>query len=117
MSKRVFGLGDVSYEEATGVRQVLSDVDIEFFETPPGYPGQGVGTQGLNAAALWVADEDAPKARAEFEKFQAAWRLKVRADAAVSTEQKPHPWALPAKLLFVFFAVVLLMQVVRIFTS
>ena len=115
MSVRVFGLGRVPIEEAEGVRQALIDAGIDFYESPPGSPGVSRGTQGADAAAIWVADDAAAKARLEIDEFQQHWRRDARAKYSISPQKKPHPWAFPFKLLLIFFGVVIFVQLARVF--
>jgi len=115
MSVRVFGLGGVPIEEAEGVRQALVDAGIEFYESPPGSRGVTRGTQGAAAAAIWIADDAADKARSEIDKFQQNWRRDARAKFSISAPQKPHPWAVPFRLLLIFFGMVIIMQLARVF--
>lgn len=72
MSKIVFRLKDVPEEEADGVRELLTDKDIEYFETD-------AGRWGISIGALWVKDnDDFDVARELIEEFQLQYRKDVQ---------------------------------------
>ena len=64
MAKIVFRLRHVPDEEADAVRQLLSDHQIDFYET-------SAGRWGISMPALWVADSnDFNQARQLIDQFQ-----------------------------------------------
>ena len=50
MSKLIFNLKSVPFDEADDVRNVLAENDINFFESPP-------GNWGISVHALWLHDD------------------------------------------------------------
>ncbi len=50
MSKLIFNLKSVPFDEADDVRNLLTDNEIGFFESPP-------GNWGISVHALWLHDE------------------------------------------------------------
>jgi len=77
MSKRIFKLKFVPSDEANGARDALEQAGIQYYETPAGY----LSSIGLNAAGLWVANEDEVAARTVIEDFQKIWLEKVRSES------------------------------------
>lgn len=72
MSKLVFTLRNVTEEEADAVRQLLTQNEIEFFETAP-------GNWGISLPALWLHDAaDFARARALIDAYQEQRRIEVR---------------------------------------
>ena len=72
MSQLVFKLKSVSEAEANGVREVLEQNNIEFYETPGGMFGWSI-------AGIWVKqDNDFEAARSAIEKFQEEYLQAVR---------------------------------------
>ncbi|TCS38743.1 DUF6164 family protein [Reinekea marinisedimentorum] len=72
MSKIVFRLKDVPEEEADAIRALLTDKDIEFFETD-------AGRWGISIGAIWVKDDDDfGVARELIEAFQREHRERVQ---------------------------------------
>jgi hypothetical protein len=72
MSRIVFRLKDVPDEEAGAVRELLSQKDIEFFETD-------AGRWGISIGAIWVKDnDDFDIARELIEAFQVEYRKTVQ---------------------------------------
>ena len=64
MAKLVFRLRNVPDDEAEDVRTLLSDNDIEYFETSP-------GNWGISMPAIWVhKDEDFAPARQLIDHYQ-----------------------------------------------
>ncbi len=77
MSKRVFSLKFVPNDEANGVRNALEEAGIEYFESPPGY----LSSLGLNAAGIWVANNEEDPARTVINAFQKEWLEKIHTES------------------------------------
>ena len=74
MAKIVFRLNHVPEPEADAVRALLSDHQIEFYETDS-------GRWGISVAAIWVNnDEDVFEARKLINEFQTAHTTAMRAE-------------------------------------
>lgn len=74
MSKLVFRLNDVPIDEADGVRTLLKEADIDFYETE-------AGRWGFSVAGIWLKDEDRfEEAREQIEHFQREHVQRVRAE-------------------------------------
>lgn len=72
MAKLVFRLNQVPEAEADAVRQLLTDNEIDFYETQE-------GRWGLSVAALWLKqDDDFAQARALIDEFQQEHSLAMR---------------------------------------
>lgn len=80
-------LRDVPDEEAEGVRALLDDLGVDWYEVPP-------TSFGLSAGSLWIR-EDAEFARAHeaYEDFQARYTERSRAASSEGT-----PTSQPLKL-------------------
>jgi len=64
MSKLIFNLKSVPYDEAEDVKELLTDNHIDFFESPP-------GNWGISVHALWLKDESqAIQAKQLIEEYQ-----------------------------------------------
>jgi hypothetical protein len=83
MPLRVFGLLDVSQDEADGVRNALAEANVEFYETPQ--PTPGFGFKSPADPAIWVSsDQDAKAAQSAIEHFQSTWTRNARRGAWLS---------------------------------
>lgn len=72
MSMLLFRLNNVPDEEAEAVRELLSDNDIEYYET-------SAGTFGISVAAIWLRrDEQREEARRLLDNFQAEHSERMR---------------------------------------
>ena len=72
MAKRIMNLRNVPADEADGVRELLEDLGVAWYETPP-------TAFGLSAGALWIRnDDDYPKVREAYDRFQADWTERAR---------------------------------------
>jgi len=72
MAKIAFRLNNVPEDEANQVRELLTEHNIEFYET-------NAGRWGISIAALWVSnDDDFEKARQFIEPFQQDFTKKMR---------------------------------------
>lgn len=72
MSIRVFSLKNVPDDEAIDVKDLLTEHQIEFYETP-------AGKWGISVPALWLKDEaQLPTARSLIEKYQRDRTVRVR---------------------------------------
>jgi hypothetical protein len=72
MAKIVFRLNHVPETEATLVRDLLTEHDIEFYET-------NAGRWGFSVAAIWLKnDDDFERARALIDDFQQTHSVKMR---------------------------------------
>ncbi|WP_090657805.1 DUF6164 family protein [Nitrosomonas marina] len=72
MSKILFKLNGVPDDEANDVRALLSDNDIDFFET-------AAGNWGVSMPAIWLRDENQfDRARALLDEYQQARTIRMR---------------------------------------
>lgn len=72
MAKLIFRLNNVPEPEADGVRALLDNHNIEFYETHE-------GRWGLSVAAIWLKNnDDFSKARELIDDFQQQHRAKMR---------------------------------------
>lgn len=76
MSKILFRLSGVSEEEASEVRALLEEHEIDFYETT-------AGNWGVSLAAIWVRDESQFEgARALLDKYQQERTVRMKAEYA-----------------------------------
>ena len=76
MARQLFRLRGVPDDEADEVRQLLTDADIDFYETPP-------GNWGVGMPAIWLRDkDDYERARAMIDAYQEQRAATARADRA-----------------------------------
>ena len=106
MSKLVFRLNNVPEEEAQMVRELLTDHNIEFYETH-------AGRWGISVAALWLhQEEDFQRARAIIDEFQQTHHLKMRTEYEQAKEAGLVPtfWQLlrASPLVFITYWVLIL---------
>lgn len=96
MAKRVFSLRDVSDEEAEDVRALLTDNQIEFYET-------SAGRWQISVAALWVRhDDDFSQARTLIDHYQNQRREQFRNQPPTSFWR--HLFSHPVESVFVVVA-------------
>ncbi len=76
MSKILFRLSGVSEEEASEVRALLEEHEIDFYETT-------AGNWGVSLAAIWVRDESqCESARTLLDKYQQERTARMKAEYA-----------------------------------
>lgn len=93
MAKRLMNLRDVPDAEADGVRTMLDELGLEWYEVPP-------TSFGLSAGSLWIRhDADYPRAREAYEEFQAEYTRRSQ-DEGFFDREATHPIRLIAALLF-----------------
>lgn len=98
MAKRLMNLRDVPDAEADGVRAMLDELGLEWYEVPP-------TSFGLSAGSLWIRnDADYERAREAYEDFQAEYTRRSR-----NGEFFDHEAAQPIRLIvaLVFSAAIL----------
>lgn len=72
MARRLLDLRHVPLEEAAALRAELAEHDIDYYELPP-------SAFGISAGSIWVRrDEDWPRAREVFDRFQDDYRDAAR---------------------------------------
>ena len=72
MSKILFRLNGVSEDEIEDVRELLTEHDIDFYETPP-------GNWGISMPAIWVKEEEQfDKAKALLDAYQSERSMRVK---------------------------------------
>ena len=82
MSILIFRLNGVEEDEAGDIRQLLSDNELEFYESD-------AGSWGLGVAAIWLQDEtEQTRARALIDAYQRQRQQQIRDDAS---QHKPAP--------------------------
>ncbi|MBY6205851.1 DUF6164 family protein [Halomonas denitrificans] len=75
MARRLMNLRHVPAEEADGVRTMLDQLGVDWYELPP-------TAFGLSAGSIWIRDnEEYPRARDAFDRFQDEYTARARADA------------------------------------
>ena len=97
MGKRVFETAHAPIEEIDGVKAVLEQAGIRYYETPH-------SNWGFSAAALWVSDpQDYSRARQAIDEFQRQWRDNARKNRV---KGKVNWWYVPP-LLFILVLFIL----------
>ncbi|MEW8052453.1 MAG: DUF6164 family protein [Candidatus Thiodiazotropha sp.] len=83
MSFKIFSLRDVPETEANGIRQLLAESNIKFYETP---------TTFITDGSIWVYEEsDIEKAKELIDAFEAKWqRQNVRESIHTSANKMPR---------------------------
>jgi hypothetical protein len=75
--KRVFDTRGAPEEEIAGIRELLQNHELDFYET-------SAGNWGLGSAALWITDEENYEvARRHIDEFQRDWQLQARETSEV----------------------------------
>ncbi|NKB61882.1 MAG: hypothetical protein GKR95_07005 [Gammaproteobacteria bacterium] len=98
MAIRVFDTYHASDAEINGVKSVLDNANIHFYET---YKGKW----GIGSAAIWIKNEDEYQAaRAEIEAFELDWKQEVRAQ----TPARKINWRLIPFAIFIITVVLYL---------
>ena len=93
MAKRLMNLRDVPDEEAEGVRSMLDELGVDWYEVPP-------TSFGLSAGSLWIRDDgEFERAQAAYDAFQVRYTERSRG-AKTRARQELHPVKLVAALLF-----------------
>ena len=84
MSKRLFSFPMDAQEEANGIKIILDEHHIEFYESP--------GSRwGFSNAAVWIKNsQDFPKAQQLFQQYQQEYAQKARQDYQHATGYNPH---------------------------
>lgn len=78
-------LRNVPGEEADGVRALLDELGVAWYETPP-------TAFGLSAGGLWIRnDEDYPRVDEAYRRFQHEWTERARREST----PRPHLRAAP----------------------
>lgn len=117
MASIVFRLNNVPEQEADLVRALLTDNNIDFYETD-------AGRWGISIAALWVKeDQDKQKARALIDDFQVTHSQTMRAQFQEDLDagRVPSFWQLLSKspvmviTYWALIAVVVLITIVPIY--
>jgi hypothetical protein len=76
MAKLLFSLRNVPDEEANGIRQLLDDNQIPYYET-------NAGNWGISTAGIWLNDgDDLPRARQLVDDFQQQYVAQQKRDYA-----------------------------------
>lgn len=84
MAVLLFPLRNVPEEEADGIRQLLNDNHIAFYET-------GAGNWGIATPAIWLHnDDDLPRARQLLDEFQRDYVAQQQRDYAQSVSDGSH---------------------------
>ncbi|HHM05113.1 MAG TPA: hypothetical protein ENJ19_05140 [Gammaproteobacteria bacterium] len=114
MAVKFFNLRDVPEREAEGVRQLLKQHAIEFYETPG-------SAWGISAPMIWLRnDADRERAGILLDEFQREFTAKARADyqALKARGELPGVWDLlrrrPLKAT-VYLALILLLAYVSLY--
>ncbi len=98
--KRVFDTRGAPEEEIAGVREVLQEHGIKYYETSS-------GNWGLGSAALWVREEtDYDRARELIDGFQGRWLMEARqsgASAGINWQRVPALLIVLAAIAWVFY--------------
>lgn len=88
MAVQIFRLRGVPEDEASEVRSLLDEHDIDYYETP-------AGMWGMSMPAIWLRDESAEdRARELLRQYQADRLARVRAEGSQRTildELREHP--------------------------
>ena len=85
MSAKLFSLRNVPDEEADGVRDLLTQHNIDFYETPP-------NAWGISAPIIWVGDEaQLDRAKNLLERFQREYTERERTAHTERLENKQQP--------------------------
>ena len=105
MAKRVFDLSGASDEEAEAIREILQQNGVEYYETPP-------LNFGLNAAAIWVANEGSYR-----EARQLIEEIQLQYAAMAKDNQKEKKITVKKLLPFVFLAVVIVLSMLAVAAS
>lgn len=72
MAVRLFSLRHVPEEESEGIRSLLNENRIEFYET-------GAGNWGISSPAIWLQDKaDQERAKQLIDEFQQSWSQSQR---------------------------------------
>ena len=105
MSKLLFRLRHVPDDEAEEVRQLLTEHNIDFYETSP-------GNWGISMPALWVHDDDRfDEARALLEGYQQERAQRIREEYEERVRQGDAESLLTAfssnPLRFLFYSVLI----------
>lgn len=90
MSVKLFNLRDVPECEADGIRNLLEEHHIEYYETP----GSG---WGISAPCIWLQEEaDLARAKVLLEAYQREYTAKAKADyqALKARGEQPTMWDL-----------------------
>jgi len=86
MSKQIFRLRNVPDDEAEEIRRLLSEHDIEFYETPG-------GNWGISMPALWLNDDNehkAEEAKALIDQYQKERVVRIRREYEELKQQGRH---------------------------
>lgn len=84
MAKILFRLNGVSDDEADDVRELLTNNDIDFYETSP-------GNWGVSMPAIWLRDAGQFKqARALLDEYQKERGIRVRAEYELLKKEGKH---------------------------
>ena len=90
MSVKLFSLRDVPDDEADGIRQLLEQHRLDYYETP----GSG---WGISAPCIWLRDEaDLERAKALIDEYQRQFTAQARSNyqALKAAGRQPTLWGL-----------------------
>jgi hypothetical protein len=81
MAKLIFKLKSVPYDEADDIRNLLTDNQIDFFETPP-------GNWDISMHALWLNDEaQSIRAKQLIDEYQLKRSQRIRQETQQQIDQ------------------------------
>lgn len=105
MSKLLFKLRGVPEDEADDIRELLTEHEIDFYETSP-------GNWGFSMPGIWLRDKDAfENARSLIDEYQKARVIRVREEyARLKKEGKNRTffdWVIEKPASFIFYLMII----------